>query len=872
MKMKTNFILPLNDKNAAIESVGGKGNSLARMVNAGLPVPGGFFITTEAYKRFVSDNNLKARILEALEITDRSKPDTLEMASQVITGMFTSSLIPDEIAKEIVLAYAELPGSNPAVAVRSSATAEDLPEASFAGQQETYLNVHGDDAVLEATRKCWASLWTARAIGYRIRHGIHPENIALAVVIQLLVPAEAAGILFTANPVNGRRDQAVINASWGLGDAVVGGRVTPDTLTCDKNSGVLVERDTAEKRTQTVRTGTGTVDMPVPEHLQLAPVLSDHQAKKLVQLGSEIENLYGMPMDIEWTLFNGQFAIVQARPITALPAPEAEVPTDWDLPEGAYIAMQNNIVELMADPLTPLFKTMGLSAVNTSMGNLLTAFFGKPGFMPGELIITVNEYAYYNGSISFGNMIRLFLRAGSILKYMFTGAVERWTETGRPKYIDTVDKWRTRKWVELNASQLIHVARELTEAAIDAYGALVSGVIPAAWISEALFTFINKLVKRRDDPDAPTYLMGFENVPIQSEKALYDLVEWIQTQPALKTYLLDTPTFDLIEHIQGGEKPPNIERDEWVNWRTRFQVHLGEYGHMIYNLDFGRPVPADDPAPLVDTIKLFLAGQGTNPYERQGELTKRRETATHQMLSRLKGVRLRIFQRNLERAQKYAPLREDGLADVGLSYPLVRKMLLEVGRRLVTGGMIKDPADIFWLPQDEVEDAAYRMDQGKALDDRSEMVLWNKAIWRAAIRATPPMALPQIKIFGRDLMALKSGGIKRKRDDTLKGVGASPGSVTAAASVIHGPEDFSKMRVGEILVAPLTTPAWTPLFTRAAGIVTDVGGPLSHGSIVAREYGIPAVLGTGGATRRIQSGQVITVDGSSGIVTLSQPG
>jgi pyruvate,water dikinase len=869
--MKTNYILPLNDKNASLENVGGKGNSLARMVNAGLPVPGGYYITTEAYKIFVSENNLKARILEALEITDHSKPDSLEIASQAITRMFTSSPIPDEIANEIVLAYAELPGRYPPVAVRSSATAEDLPEASFAGQQETYLNVCGDEAILEATRKCWASLWTARAIGYRIRHGIRPENIALAVVIQLLIPAEAAGIMFTANPVNGRRDQVVINASWGLGDAVVGGRVTPDTLTCDKISGDLIERDTAEKCTQTVRTETGTVDAQVPELMQLAPVLSDHQAKELVQLGSEIENLYGMPMDIEWTLFDGQFAIVQARPITALPAPEAEVPTDWDLPEGVYIAMQNNIVELMADPLTPLFKTMGLNAVNTSMGNLLTAFFGKPGLMPVELIITVNEYAYYNGSIKFGNMIRLLLRSGSILKYMFTGAVERWTETGRPIYINTVDTWRSQEWVTFNSSELIHAARELTEAAIDAYGALVSGVIPAAWISEAIFTFINKLVKRRDDPGAPTYLMGFENVPIQSEKALYDLVKWIQTQPALNTYLLDTPTPDLIEHIQRGEKPPKVKRDEWVYWQTRFQAHLGEYGHMIYYLDFGRTVPADDPAPLVETIKLFLTGQGTNPYERQAELAKRRETATHQMLYRLKGVRLKLFRRNLERAQKYAPLREDGLADVGLSYPLVRNILLEVGRRLVAGGMIKDSEDIFWLPQDEVEGAAHRMDQGVVLDDRSEMVLRNKAIWRAAIRAIPPMALPQIKIFGKDLMALKSGGLKGKGDDILKGVGASPGSVTAAASVIHGPENFSKMRVGEILVAPLTTPAWTPLFTRAAGIVTDVGGPLSHGSIVAREYGIPAVLGTGGATRRIKNGQVITVDGSSGTVTLSQP-
>lgn len=225
--MTPEYILPLNDRIANLETVGGKGTSLATLANAGLPVPGGFYVTTEAYRQLVAANNLRAEIVVALQVVDVSNPATLESASAAISKRFARAEIPGDLANAIVQAYRALPGANPAVAVRSSATAEDLPDASFAGQQETYLNITGAEQVLEATRKCWASLWTARAIGYRARQDITSEGVALAVVVQLLVPAEAAGILFTANPVTGRRDQAVIGAAWGLGEAIVGGLVTP---------------------------------------------------------------------------------------------------------------------------------------------------------------------------------------------------------------------------------------------------------------------------------------------------------------------------------------------------------------------------------------------------------------------------------------------------------------------------------------------------------------------------------------------------------------------------------------------------------------------------------------------------------------------
>ena len=241
------------------------------------------------------------------------------------------------------------------------------------------------------------------------------------------------------------------------------------------------------------------------------------------------------------------------------------------------------------------------------------------------------------------------------------------------------------------------------------------------------------------------------------------------------------------------------------------------------------------------------------------------------MMARLKRVRLKIFRKRLLQAQQYAPLREDGLADVGLSYPLLRQMLREIGRRFAEASLIEQPDDIFWLTKEEVEQAAVQIDRGETSASLTTTIPGRKANWQAARRVTPPLMLPQLKLFGIDLVQLKAGG-RRKTDAALKGVAASPGSVTGSACVVHGPEEFVQMKVGDILVAPLTTPAWTPLFARAAAIVTDVGGPLSHGSIVAREYGIPAVLGTGSATRRISSGQTITVDGSAGKVYLKIAG
>ena len=678
---------------------GGKGGSLARLSQAGFPVPDGFIILPSAFDE------------------DKLKQEAWSQVQTYLAGVRSSN-----------------PGV--AFAVRSSAMSEDSIQSSFAGEFDSVLNVREDDQIRAAIQAVYRSRLNQRVQAYSRAKGMDTTH-EIAIVVQELVPAESSGVLFTANPVNGQRDQAVINAAWGLGEAIVGGSVTPDMLIVDKGNGHVLERQTSDKQVMTMLLESHTQETPVPEELRNKAVLSDEQASELVRLGERIEALYAMPMDIEWTLVGKQLAIVQARPITALPEPEPAIPAKWKLPQGAYIAMRNNIVELMADPLTPLFATLGRQAINASLDRLLSDFFGKHGLMPEEIIIPVNKYAYYNGSIRAGQMARILLGSIGIMKRMFSGAVERWVEKGRPDYVAIVSLWEAEPWHELPTAEILKAARTLSEAAIDAYGSLVSGVIPAAWISEALFTFTyDKFIRQRGDPVAPTYLLGYDSTPILAEKSLYDMAEWARIRSGLAKYLCRTAAEKIIAQLDSDQAPAGIDPCDWRDWQSRFQTHLQHYGHTIYNLDFANPVPADDPAPLLETCKLFLDDQGANPYTRQEAAAQHREQATQEMLSRLKGLRLKLFQKFVAQAQRYAPLRENGLADVGLGYPLLRQMLREIGQRFVAAGMISTSGDIFWLSQDEVEQAAGYLDSGQVLQDLSSVIPQRKAEWRAARLAT----------------------------------------------------------------------------------------------------------------------------------------
>jgi phosphohistidine swiveling domain-containing protein len=855
-----------------IALAGGKGANLGELSLVGLPVPPGFVLTTAAYGAFVESNDIGDAIIGHASVARAEDPAAFEEVAEGIRALFSGGEVPQEMADEIRAAYEELSeDGKAAVAIRSSATAEDLAGASFAGQQETYLNVRGAEVLLEAVKNCWASLWTARAMAYRARQGIDPATVSLAVVVQRMVESEAAGVLFMANPANGHRNEAVVSAAWGLGESVVSGSVTPDSIIVEKETGRVISRETANKEVMTVYTDSGTEERPVPEARRRKPVLDDEAAAKLVRYGARIEDHYGVPQDIEWALSDRELFILQARPITALPEPEADPPTDWSVPETDGMYVRASIVEQMPDPLSPLFADLIEGSVVRSLQKLFNEVLGADALREGDLgFSTVNGNAYYFYKLA--PMWRVLLKSPSAFRVLMgsgeRSGQRRWREYARPRYVRTVEKWEAKPPEDLSVTKLLAGARELLDAGNEYYTS-VQMIIPLAASSEALFTtFYNRLVRRDGDPPAQTFLLGFDSIPIRAEKSLYDLAAWSREHPGLVRALTGSPSKQILDLLQTEEPPSGVDREVWREWRFRFQAHLDRYGHTVYNLDFMNPVPADDPTPLFDTLKFYLRGEGQNPHERQSRIAERREEAARAVPERLDGLRRNLFNRLLKWAQDVAPLREDALADVGLAWPVMRRMLLELGRHLTEADAVKKPSDMFWLRRDEVEKMAASLDADEArLGNLSDAIEQRKMLWRGQRRVTPPQLLPKDSWF-MIMEGLMPAASEEQTGPTIKGVGASAGQVTAPARVLSGPADFGQMQPGEVLVAGITTPAWTSLFAMASAVVTDVGGPLSHSSIVAREYGIPAVLGTGVATRRIQSGQSVQVDGDAGTVTL----
>jgi phosphohistidine swiveling domain-containing protein len=591
---------------------------------------------------------------------------------------------------------------------------------------------------------------------------------------------------------------------------------------------------------------------------------------QLARLGVKIEQLYGRPMDIEWAMCDGRIFIVQARPVTALPEPGAAL--EWKVPREGARYFRTSVAELLPEPLSPLFATLALPLWNEATQQLMAQSLGI--LRSAFALVTIHEYVYYEIALTAGQSARLVLALavrGRRLVKMLRTAAEQWADEAHPRYAKAAAEWTARDPEVTPALELLAGARQIVEAAANHYVS-TQLVLAAVNASEGIFTIVyNRLIKRKGDPPAWTFLLGFDSAPILAEKSLYDLAMWARSEGELAGYLARTSGKDIAAACE-SQSAPIAAGETWRKFTSRLAEHLNHFGHAVYDLDFAKGLPAEAPASLLETLKYYVAGQGRNPYERQASATAAREQAAESLLKRLSGLRLRLFRRVLRWAQSSAPLREDALADVGLGWPVLRRMLREAGRRMVAAGAIAQRDEVFWLKWEEVEEAARLLDAGQPVEDYRRAIEERRESWKRTQGVTPPVALP-VKGGGRFLGLDVSGWMPARSDqkagDIIRGTGASPGRVTGAACVIHGPEEFGQMKAGDILVAKITTPAWTPLFALASGIVTDVGGPLSHSSIVAREYGVPAVLGTGVATHRIHSGQQITVDGNGGVVRMS---
>ncbi len=871
MNSTVNPIIPLNSSNVSLLRSGGKGKSLAKLASADLPVPSGFILSTDAYQEFVEVNRLQQRIQDIVDRTD-DQAQVADKAATDIHLLFAAAEIPAGIAQTIKQAYTDLIGGEQAVAVRSSATAEDLPELSFAGQQDSFLNVKGESALLEAIRNCWASLWTTRATRYREQHDIDHRDVAMAVVVQSMVQADVSGVLFTVNPANGDRSEIIINASFGLGEAIVAGQVTPDTYILDRNSLKAKQTIIGAKENMAVAQGElGTDIQAVPEELRDKSSLSDELLAELATLSLQAEQLFeDVPQDIEWAVANEKCHLLQSRPITSLPtAPLLDV--QWNPPSEKIRLVRRQVVENMPEPLSPLFEDLYLEA---GLDHAIEKFLFELGvpfdiddFIERPMFRTVNGYAYCMASYKIG--WRVLAKVPKILYWYITNLskmlrnmVPEWRDEALPAYLETIEHWRALDLSTASDEELLAGIRSLSFAD-GIYWFYTSVVMGMAKVTDGLLHYFLTSRAVHGQLTSGMFLRGFPSKTLEAQKELESIAKRINAIAGLSDLVLEVPVADLTEvlgkHADGDAVVIELEH------------YLNRYGHQVYNLDFVQATQAEEPLPVLLSLKTLAENTEYDSGLLQQQNIKERENLLNQTLQSLGPIRRWLFRKFLGWAQFYGPNREEALFYMGAAWPTVRWIAFELGERLAAVGTIGKRDDVFYLTSEELIEAATARHEHKALGDMAQLADSRRELRESRQQLHPPPMVPEksrFKFGPFDLSAWETQ--KRNADDrdTMNGFAVSPGKVTGTASVILSPSDFEKMEPNTILVCATTTPAWTPLFSQAQALVTDIGGMLAHGSIVAREYGIPAVMGTGSITQRIVSGQKIMVDGNTGTVTI----
>jgi pyruvate,water dikinase len=874
---------------AALSIVGGKAANLGEMARAGLPVPGGFCVTTAAYEAVAGQTDLDGTLTALAGTPPEDAARLAELAGAARSALLEAS-VPDDLTHQISTAYGNL-GDDVPVAVRSSATAEDLPQASFAGQQDTYLNVVGAGPILDAVKRCWASLWTERAVSYRAANGVDPRAVRLAAVVQRMVLPEVSGVMFTANPLTGRRRQAVIDASAGLGEAVVSGAVTPDHFVVDAASGEILDRTLGDKRVAIVPDecgGTRRVERSGGEN---AVSLLDHQVRALAGLGSRVEAHYGAPQDTEWAIDEGgKIWLLQARPITTLfPLPAGAPTPDQDL----RVYFSASVAQGVYGPLTPMGR-QAFRLLTSSISTLL-------GYPPPDPYAGPRPYAEAAGRLfvdvtpalrsTFGRGLldlatrHMEARTAPILRRLAEdprlspttsspwpviravlptllrlGIPQRAVlaflrpENARRRAALVVEKFRAAGDTPpgAGAAEKLDGAERLLR---DGPPSLIPGVPPAFIAGLAANALAGRLLgDLATDDERRVALRALPHNPTtEMDLALWGLAQRVRADPEAARITSETPPQELAQRYLDGSLPGALQ-----DGLARF---LSGYGHRaVAEIDLGLPRWSEDPSHVLGAISNYLRLEdparapdaqfrrsAREAEEMVGELTRRAGRK-----GRLRG---RLVAFSLGRARALLGLREMPKFCIILLFARARASLLSVGKELAETGRLEDAADVFFLSLPEAWAAV-------AGEDLRPLVRERRADHEREARRRH---VPRVLLSDGTEPGAEAHGEDPEGD--LRGTPASGGVAKARARVILEAGGAS-LEPGEVLVAPSTDPGWTPLFLTAGGLVMEMGGPMSHGAIVAREYGIPAVVGVPDATRLIATGQEITVDGSSGTITL----
>ncbi|GGL40905.1 PEP/pyruvate-binding domain-containing protein [Planomonospora parontospora] len=836
---------------------GGKGANLAALARSGLPVPDGFVIFTAAYRRFVRERGITPIITQVIDRLG-GDPGGIDAASARLRRAFEEGPVPAWLREPLTGAYAAL--GRGAVAIRSSATAEDLPEASFAGQQESVLNVAGTADLCDAVRRCWSSLWTARALAYRRRHEIGHEHAAMAVVVQRMVPADVAGVLFTADPLSGRRDRMVIEAAAGLGETVVSGQVTPQRWVVDAS-------------TRAVPTGPNRPPAG-PGDVAGRALLDRDQLDALVDLGARAAALFGRPQDVEWAVAARSCRLLQSRPITSLfplPAPPPE--------DGLRVYMPLLLVgQGITEPLTPA----GTAFFRALAAGWLPRWAAGSGRRYGP---DASAWLPVVAGRLYGDVTVLLRRpwlaarvlSGLEMKDPATAAVLReWLRrnTGRlPRTHGPLPAPGSAAWLLGVLSRLAAVA-----------------VAPARARRRTLAAAerrLAELVRREAELSTPLQRMEFveRTLPSQALDLVVDqlplvyaellirrgaewLIErWLGSASVLEPagrWLPHDPTTAMGAELARLARNYGTAGVEPSPTDPGIEAFLASYGHRAPDreIDLGLPRLADDPAYVIELIHAYLqAGEPGRTSARfesgagqaaaaAGELV----TAVRRVKGPLRALALRGL---LDRYRELGGVRERPKFDLVRVIALGRRVLLGVGTALAAQGLLDDADDVFFLDAVDVRAAL-----AGASPQLRAVAAANRREYRRELRRR---AVPRLLVSDGETVygpAVPAGG-----PADLAGTAVSPGVYEGRARVVDSPVG-SGLRPGEILIAASTDPGWTPLFLIAGALVMEVGGVISHGAVVAREYGIPAVAGVEEATTRLRTGQRIRVDGENGLVTV----
>ncbi|MEW1561403.1 rifamycin-inactivating phosphotransferase [Streptomyces sp. NPDC093509] len=863
--MTEQYVLDLQEVDETqVAVVGGKGAHLGELSRIeGIRVPAGFCVTTEAFRRIVAETS---SLDDQLDRLSRSAPDDREgirTLSARIRRTIEEVAVPEELAAAISRALGRH-GEQAAYAVRSSATAEDLPTASFAGQQDTYLNVMGVTAVLQHVSRCWASLFTERAVAYRQRNGIDHRTVHMAVVVQRMVFPHAAGVLFTADPVTGNRKVASVDAGFGLGEALVSGLVNPDVFKV-RDGEIVSKAIAAKQRAVHALPAGGTREVAVDAQRQEQPALTDAQAVRLAEVGRRIEAHFGRPQDIEWCLVDDGFQIVQSRPITTLfPIPESD-----DQENHVYVSVGHQ--QMMTDAMKPLGLSMwqltAMAPMHAAGGRLfvdvarrlaspasqagLLDLMGKGDPLVRDALETVLAQDGFVPSLPDAGPGGLPGRGAADPIETDPAVVTELIERSRTSIAALEHDIRSKTGPAL-FDFLLEAFEEHKRVLSDPLSiqAIMAGMEATWWLNDQLREWLGE----KNAADTLT-LSAPDNITSEMGLALLDVADVIRPHPDVVAFLegvQDEGFLDELAKLTGGAEA-----------RDAIEAYLDRYGmRCVGEIDITRPRWRERPSTLVpvilDNVRLFEPGAAERRFERGRRKAREKE---QDVLARLRALpdgdrKADETKRMIDRVRTFIGYREYPKYGIIARYFVYKTALMEEAHRLVQAGVLPEPEDSFYLTFQEFHAVA----RSHQVDQR--LVQRRKDAFRSYERLTPP------RVLTSDGEAVTGA---YRRDDVppgaLTGLPVSAGTVEGRARVILDMAE-ADLEAGDILVTTFTDPSWSPLFVGIAGLVTEVGGQMTHGAVIAREYGLPAVVGVDRATRLIEDGRRIRVHGTDGYVEI----